>query len=128
MGVDTKGITKVSVNPLDIAQFLYSMTSISLEDRRAGKTPTVSGISIHPTFEDKFHQITFKYKGEDRMISVFWDGNCKNDYADVTSDSVTLLSLGCWGSSEEIIRVILDHFGGGWIDVNDCDEEDYVPV
>ena len=28
----------------------------------------------------------------------------------------------------EIIKEIVAHFGGGWIDENDCDDEDYYPI
>ena len=40
----------------------------------------------------------------------------------------TSLSLGCWGSSVEIITELVAQFGGGWVDNNDCDSEEYYPV
>ena len=40
----------------------------------------------------------------------------------------TSLSLGKWNSSVEIIKDIVTHFGGGWIDEDDCDSEDYYPI
>ena len=40
----------------------------------------------------------------------------------------TYISLSCWGSSVEIVKEIVSHFGGGWVDENDCDDKEYYPV
>lgn len=40
----------------------------------------------------------------------------------------TYLSLGCWGNSVDIMKELVAHFGGGWIDENDCDDKEYYPV
>ena len=40
----------------------------------------------------------------------------------------TYLSLGFWGNSVEIMKEIIAHFGGGWIDENDCDDKTYYPI
>ena len=39
----------------------------------------------------------------------------------------TYISLSCWGNSIEIIKKIASHFGG-WMDENDCDDEEYYEV
>lgn len=39
----------------------------------------------------------------------------------------TFISLSYWKDSVEIIKAILEHFGGGWIDENDCDNQEYYP-
>lgn len=44
-------------------------------------------------------------------------------YAETTS-----LTLGCWDESVEIITEIVKHFGGGWIDDNDCDDKEFYEV
>lgn len=45
----------------------------------------------------------------------------------VECESVSLI-LGYWGNSVEIIQKIIEHFGGGWIDENDCDDVTYYPI
>lgn len=40
----------------------------------------------------------------------------------------TFISLSYYGSSVEIIKEIVAHFGGGWVDDNDCDDYPYYPV
>lgn len=40
----------------------------------------------------------------------------------------TAVSLGCHGASVEIIKELIKHFGGGWIDENDCDDEEYYEI
>ena len=46
----------------------------------------------------------------------------------MVESETTYLSLGYWGSSIEIIKEIVAHFGGGWIDENDCDDKEYYPI
>ena len=43
----------------------------------------------------------------------------------MVNSETTTITLGCWGSSVEIIKELVSHFGGGWIDENDCDEKEY---
>ena len=40
----------------------------------------------------------------------------------------TFISLSYYGASVEIIKEIVAHFGGGWVDDNDCDDKSYYPV
>ena len=81
--------------------------------------------------------IYFTYKGENRML--FYDYNNVNSLdnlelysklglAEMVQSETTLLSLGCWGSSVEILKTLTEHFGGGWLDEDDCDDEEYYPV
>ena len=81
--------------------------------------------------------IDFKYNDEDRML--FYNYSNLNSYEnlefyskynlrDMVETETTYLSLGCWGSSVEIIKEIVAHFGGGWIDENDCDDKEYYPI
>ena len=39
----------------------------------------------------------------------------------------TYISLGCWGSSVQILKDIIEEFGG-WIDENDCDDKSFYYV
>ena len=40
----------------------------------------------------------------------------------------TTVSLGCHGASVEIIKELIKHFDGGWLDENDCDDEEYYEI
>lgn len=46
------------------------------------------------------------------------------DLEDMVYSEKTYLSLGCGGSSVEIMKKIVEHFGG-WFDENDCDDKEY---
>ena len=46
---------------------------------------------------------------------------------DMVKAHTTYLSLGCWGKSIEIMKAIVEHFGG-WLDENDCDESEYYKI
>ena len=69
--------------------------------------------------------ILFNYKGEARNL---FFGHYSDSYDEdgkyVEVPMYTYLSLGCWGSSVEIMTIIAEYFGG-WLDENDCDDIDY---
>lgn len=78
--------------------------------------------------------INFKYKEEDRRLFYSYDNlnsfenlkyYSKYGLENMVMAETTYLSLGCWGSSIEIIRELVAHFGGGWLDENDCDDKVY---
>jgi len=74
--------------------------------------------------------ITFKYNNEQRRlfyiynnINVFENEQYyeKLNLLDMVKAETTSISLSAWGSSVEIIKELVEYFGGGWIDENDCD-------
>ena len=76
----------------------------------------------------------FNFKGETRqMFYMYWNVNhlenleyySARGLEDMVRSETTLIDLGHWGSSIEIIKNIITHFGGGWIDENDCDDIPY---
>lgn len=82
-------------------------------------------------------RIDFDYHGEQR--SVFYAYNNINSYEnldyyskhglkDMVLAETTYISFGYWGSSVEIAKEIIAHFGGGWIDENDCDDKLFYPI
>lgn len=67
--------------------------------------------------------IDFNYKGEERSLFYLYENiHFKTDSINAET---TYLNLGYYGKSVEIMKEILLHFGGGWLDENDCDSEDY---
>ena len=78
--------------------------------------------------------ICFKYKEEDRMLFYYYDNiNSYEDLEyytefgleDMVKTETTHIGLGYWGSSVKIIKEIVENFGGGWLDENDCDDKPY---
>lgn len=88
-------------------------------------------------FTASFGFIYFKYNDENRMLFYTYsnintydnlDYYSKHNLKDMVEAETTTISLGCWGDSVSIITDIVTHFGGGWIDKNDCDDEEYIYV
>lgn len=74
-----------------------------------------------------FH-IDFSVNDENR--SLFVTHTCSNDYSDVYVGDKIIFSLGCWGSSEEIMLLLADtvkEFGDVYFTKNDC-ETDFIKL
>ena len=87
-----------------------------------------NGLQQYDGYYTIYRTITFTYKGENRMLSVYFDSmqhdvKQHKDCVDL-SNIYTQISVNSWGSSEEIIASIVSEFGG-YIDVNDCDDKGY---
>ena len=48
--------------------------------------------------------------------------------SDMVKSETTYISMGASKKSVELIKSIIANFGGGWIDENDCDDDDYYYV
>lgn len=107
MGMDTDGKIKSIYGVKDIQRALKHKFNIDTYLR----TTTVID----------YHKLDFEYRDEHRTLSIF-----ENYPDDETKEIGTHLSLGMWGSSVELMRGILESFGGH-IKENDCkDEWEYV--
>jgi hypothetical protein len=88
-----------------------------------------NGISECTTYDFRSWNINFKIQGENR--SLFVTHTCSNDYKEVYDGDKIIFSLGYWGLSDEIMKVIaesLKEFGDVYYDFNDCDDEDFVKL
>ena len=80
--------------------------------------------------------IGFKYRPvgldtsfQNRQLSIHFGCDC--DYSDTYKGDKVILSLGCWGSSDEIMKTLakaLAQFGDVYYDHNDCDAEGFVKL
>ena len=81
--------------------------------------------------------IYFRYKGESRQL--FYNYSNVNFYENIRYYSplglikmveaeTTTVSLGFHGKGVEIIKELVSHFDGGWIDENDCDDDEFYEV
>ena len=64
-----------------------------------------------------------------RSLRIFSDCSC--DYDDTYEGDKIIFSIGCWDSSDEIMKVVaksVAKFGDVYYDHNDCDEEGFVKL
>lgn len=110
MSADTKAIIRKGTTIVEIMEVI--------------KNHFDSEATILSTSVDGFFYISFNVnEDERRCLNVFLTDTAKNDY---NIDGV-LLDLGCYGSSFEIMKILLNEFGG-YLDENDCDDKDFYPV
>lgn len=148
MGVDTNGRIKGFVRHDEIFNFIiqkYDKNAVDNVKKFVHKP--LSEIDwkykINEHSEDNenwysvYGRIDFNYHGEER--SLFYSYDNLNSYEnleyyseyglkDMVLAETTYISLGYWGNSINIIKEIVAHFGGGWIDENDCDDNPYYPI
>lgn len=148
MGVDTRGKIKGFVRHEEILNFIrQKWDKDAKDDIKKHITCPMSECNwkyeINEHSEDNenwyaiYGYIYFKYNSERRILFYSYDNINSYENIDFYSEhglrdmvemETTYISLGCWGSSIEIIKELIAHFGGGWIDENDCDDKVYYPI
>lgn len=103
MSVDTDGKIKAEYGVKDIQRVLNHKFKVETK--------------LHYSGKKDYYTLEFEYKDAHRILSVF-----ENYNDDETNDLCTHLSLGMYGSSIEIMRGILECFGG-YIRENDCEND-----
>jgi hypothetical protein len=66
--------------------------------------------------------LSFKYKGEERNLFIHFDCDSDSNFG-----KSIILSFGCWGNSELLMKTVLyslSDFGEMYYDYNDCDDID----
>lgn len=107
MSVDTDGKIKAEYSVMDIQRVLKHKFNIESKLRYSGMKD--------------FYTLEFNFNDEHRILSVF-----ENYIDDETNELGTHLSMGMYGSSIQIMKGILECFGG-YIRENDCtDSWEYV--
>lgn len=147
MGV-TLGKIKGYISPEDIFNFIRETWDKNA--RTNVKKCSICPLSecdweyeIHPHSEDNQNWcitsgfISFCYKDEARLLHYAYnnvnsfenlDYYSKHNLEDMVRTETTHIGLGRWGSSVEIASTLITRFGGGWIDEDDCDDEEYYEV
>lgn len=149
MGCDTVGSIKGFVSHQEIAGFIKENYDKNVEDHviryvmyPISKCNWKHKINEHS--EDKANWYTehgfiyFKYNGE--KVALFYNYDNVNHYenekyyselglADMVESETTHIDFGIVKDKDEeenvkILRKIISHFGGGWLDNNDCDDEE----
>lgn len=81
--------------------------------------------------------IYFMREGESRQL--FYNYSNVNFYENIhyysplgltkmVEAETTTVSLGCHGKSVKIIKELVSHFSGGWMDENDCDDDEFYEI
>lgn len=148
MGCDTYGRIKGHIRPENIVNFIrqkWDMNAKNGVSKHIYKPISMCNwnFTINDNCDDRYNWyadygfITFKYNGEERALFYNYENinSCENleyysDYglSNMVRSETTFISLSYYGASVEIIKEIVAHFGGGWVDDNDCDDDPYYPV
>lgn len=77
-----------------------------------------------------FNTFVFTFgNGDKNRRNLFMFTDCSSDYEDIKGGYKVVFSIGYWGSSDEIIQVVIEavkQYGEVYYDFNDCDDEDFV--
>lgn len=132
MGVDTNGRLIGNISPEEVLNFIRQKYDANAKS--SVKIKNYGIIKKDWIITNGF--IEFTYNNENRRL-FYYKSNInsyenlefysKHNLEDMVKSETTLISLGCWGSSIEIIKDIVTHFGG-WIDENDCDDKEFYPI
>ena len=119
MGMSTKAILYGHVSVHEVADALQEIYG-------------ARDVQVVPAIDNDHYRIRFTENVDNepdnnRLMHVFENSMCASDNRDVYTGKQTGLILGCSGDSEKIMTAVLHRFGG-FLDVNDCDDRDYVPV
>ena len=148
MSADTHGKIKGYVRYEDILNFIrQKWDKDATSDTKKSIRQPISEcnwkheINEHSEDNDNWYAIQgficFEYHGENRVLFYCYDNlnhyenldyYAKRGLLEMVKTETTYLSLGCYGDSVEIIKELVAYFGGGWIDENDCDDEEYYPI
>lgn len=105
MGVNTQGIMNPEVKLKQIVDVLENKFNVVPK--------------VRSTHDKDYWTVYFNYSDESRMLSVFEN---YRDYQHTNKDKCTLIDLNLWGSSIELIRGIVEEFGGEMVE-DDCSDE-----
>lgn len=107
MGVDTKAILRKGI------------TIEQIEEVISNKYTEVSVVAS----SSDFMYLIFKDGEDQRQMAVSFTNSCERD----NGIAGVCCSLGLWSNSVEIMRYLCETFGG-YLDENDCDDEEFYPI
>jgi len=107
MGVDTKAILRKGV---------------TIEQIQEALSNKYGNVEVNSTFED-FMYVSFKDGDDQRDMAVSFNNSCERD----NGIAGVWCSMRLWGNSVEIARYLCETFGG-YLDENDCDDEEFYPI
>ena len=148
MCVNTVGKIKGYVKPEDVLEFIRERYDEGAEESFKRETDgKIANISweyrINEHSDDDVNEYVvygsiYFYDGDDLRSLFYCYGNVnhmdnaeyyrEHGLVDMAESESTNIFLKYWGNSVDIIKEIVEHFGGGWIDDNDGDEDPFYRV
>lgn len=148
MSVSTIGKIKGYVSHLDILNFIRqkwdpnAKSSVKRKDYGSISNCTWKHqINEHSDTQDFWYIlsgfINFIYKGEHRQLLYVYDNVNHFEHLerykeqgleDLVLSETTYISIGKDKNSVDIIKTLVAQFGGGWLDEDDCDDNDFYPI
>lgn len=134
MGVDTKGFIATPVKDVLLVCGIVekALNKLILDETKkllpqehpysARVREQFSSVRMGIACSASFVSFDFLFKKEARNLKLFFDCDC--DHRDVAPKSLSLM-LGCWGSSELLMKTVLhalSMFGTPYFDLSDCDD------
>lgn len=118
MSIDTKGIINKKIEAEEIYNFIVNKI-----DKNAKFIPERYNSSI------PVQHVVFQDSTGDRTLTIICDSDKgKSEYSKLNftddENNYVWLSLGKYGDSIQIMKTIVNQFGG-YVDEDDCDDEDY---
>lgn len=114
MSVDYLGLMAGTLSPIEVAKLinkLYGGASFSVGIESMTEGHYTIRFTENPT-EAERAKPPWRRKPDHRLMHFWTDGACKGDYAHITTEPMTLVSLGRHGDCAEIIRPLANHYGG----------------
>lgn len=115
MGVDTYGIIAKDIKVEDVFQYIKYKY-----DTQAILTDGFKCNTIYFNYNKIEERQLWIFKNTDKTFTLEGFGELT-----VSEGRNTTFDLGYWGHSVEIINDLVSHFGGGFVDFNDCDDISY---
>lgn len=133
MSVSYKGLLNGNISAVDVARAVAKLYGGDQFNIRFGNDSTIDwGLGLGAGIDGGHFVITFdqefspevkamrpwerKASRVGRMMHVFTDGYSSGDYASLTKEPMTCVSLGHWGDCKEIVNALVAHFGGFVLD------------
>lgn len=143
MSIDTNGRIKGYVSSAEVLNYIRNKydknakSLVSTEDRGPFSTLEFPVEIYNPNDTHMIVEVGFiEFEAYGNSRSLFYLHLNYNSlenlkyYSDLGLEAMvrahtTHIGLGCYGNSDEIITNIVSHFGGGWVDENDCDDKPF---
>lgn len=125
MSVNARGKIKGEVKFEKILEYIRE----NFDKKSSGKLTVTTMYSNDGSSYESYGIVGYIFKGESRTLYYSYDNaGYLPDSEEEEEKEVTNLTMKYDKDNVESITRILMHFGGGWLDEDDSDDEDYRPV
>jgi hypothetical protein len=115
MGMNYQGLLNGHLTAMEVAEAIQTVYGGSNFSIHFTHTPDYKLVTFDENLsEEALAEKPWNRKGmvKTRRMSVFLNGMVACDYADVTTEPMTLVDLGHSGECKKVIDALVEHFGG----------------